>query len=264
MIAAFSHLDDASLRGLGRALRSGRLSAPITSAGLARYCPLQLCEAIAGQFQKLLDEGMRTEHLAFILENLAEARTAGAQVRESVDLVWSGPEVDGTINRDTRVVLRELYAAARESVLIVGYAVYQGRDVFRTLAERMDEVPALRVRMFLNIARGYRDTTVTSELLAAFLHKFRTTDWPGQRFPEIYYDPRSLDGNSEHRPSLHAKCVVIDRKTAFVTSANFTEAAQTRNIEVGALIQSERFATQLADHFEALTASGILAPLAGL
>jgi phosphatidylserine/phosphatidylglycerophosphate/cardiolipin synthase-like enzyme len=46
-----------------------------------------------------------------------------------------------------------------------------------------------------------------------------------------------------------------------VTSANFTEAAQTRNIEVGALIRSERFAIRLADHFEALVAAGLLLPV---
>jgi phosphatidylserine/phosphatidylglycerophosphate/cardiolipin synthase-like enzyme len=45
---------------------------------------------------------------------------------------------------------------------------------------------------------------------------------------------------------------------AFVTSANFTEAAQTRNIEVGALIRCERFASSLAAHFSTLTEAGLL------
>jgi len=60
---------------------------------------------------------------------------------------------------------------------------------------------------------------------------------------------------------LHAKCVVVDRRVAFVSSANFTEAAQERNIEAGVLIRSEPFASSLANHFETLAAQGILLPL---
>jgi hypothetical protein len=43
-----------------------------------------------------------------------------------------------------------------------------------------------------------------------------------------------------------------------LTSANFTEAAQTRNIEAGALVRCARFAARLAGHFEALAEAGAL------
>jgi phosphatidylserine/phosphatidylglycerophosphate/cardiolipin synthase-like enzyme len=79
--------------------------------------------------------------------------------------------------------------------------------------------------------------------------------------PELFYDPRSLDVESTKRSSLHAKCIVVDRRVTFVTSASFTEAAQTRNIEVGSLIRSERFAERLAWHFETLISAGLLKPL---
>jgi phosphatidylserine/phosphatidylglycerophosphate/cardiolipin synthase-like enzyme len=52
--------------------------------------------------------------------------------------------------------------------------------------------------------------------------------------------------------------VVVDRQVAFVSSANFTEAAHARNIEAGVLIRSPQFASRLALHFEALAAAGIL------
>jgi phosphatidylserine/phosphatidylglycerophosphate/cardiolipin synthase-like enzyme len=83
-------------------------------------------------------------------------------------------------------------------------------------------------------------------------------EWPGGRLPELYYDPRSLDMEAIKRSSLHAKCIVADRRVAFVTSANFTEAAQTRNIEVGALIRDAAFAAQLAGHFDALVEAACL------
>jgi phosphatidylserine/phosphatidylglycerophosphate/cardiolipin synthase-like enzyme len=96
------------------------------------------------------------------------------------------------------------------------------------------------------------------ELVRRFAERFREQEWPGAKLPELYYDPRSLDREAAKRSSLHAKCVVVDRRVALVTSANFTEAAQTRNIEVGALIQSAWFATQLAVHFGALADAGVL------
>jgi phosphatidylserine/phosphatidylglycerophosphate/cardiolipin synthase-like enzyme len=54
---------------------------------------------------------------------------------------------------------------------------------------------------------------------------------------------------------------VVDRRVAFVSSANFTEAAQVRNIEVGTLIRSPEFAVKLAQHFEALAEAGMLSPV---
>ena len=178
-------------------------------------------------------------------------------------LVWTGPEAPGIVNRETSVVVRDLFTSANEHVLVAGYTVYQGREVFRALAERMVQLPELKVRMFLDIHRRHRDTTRDTELIREFAHKFKTADWPGSRMPEVFYDPRSLDTDQVKRSSMHAKCIVIDRKIAFVSSANFTEAAQVRNIEVGALIRSARFAARLAEHFEALATTGALRLLMG-
>lgn len=47
----------------------------------------------------------------------------------SLLLVMSGPEAPGVANRDTRVVVRELFANAQVSVLVAGYAIYQGKSV---------------------------------------------------------------------------------------------------------------------------------------
>ncbi|MBN2033991.1 MAG: hypothetical protein JW836_11995 [Deltaproteobacteria bacterium] len=52
------------------------------------------------------------------------------------------------------------------------------------------------------------------------------------------------------RAILHAKCVVADRRTALVSSANFTEAAQTSNIEAGVLITYEPFVRRISEYFE--------------
>ncbi|NCX99490.1 MAG: phospholipase, partial [Planctomycetia bacterium] len=64
----------------------------------------------------------------------------------------------------------------------------------------------------------------------------------------------------ESRASLHAKCVIVDRGRALVTSANFTDAAQRKNIEVGVDIRYPLAVARLADYFLGLCASGAFSP----
>lgn len=255
---ALDLLTDADLAALASALRSGRLHSPFTGVSIQRFCPPAQAAVTAAQLQQLSDEGMQPQHLALLAETIVRSRARQAQESEVVDLVWTGPEVLGVTNRDTGVVVRDLFGSAETEVLVAGFAVYQGRAIFKRLAERMGERPNLRVRLFLDVQRHPTYGSLDTEVLGRFLHRFRTQEWPGEKLPELYYDPRSLDLEAVKRSSLHAKCVVVDRRVAFVTSANFTEAAQTRNIEVGALIRCGRFAARLVGHFESLADAGLL------
>jgi len=142
-----------------------------------------------------------------------------------------------------------LFGSALESVIVVGFAVFDGQQVFKELAKRMEALPSLEVTLFLNVHRGPKDTTQDGDILAKFSQNFRKRDWPGTRLPVIYYDPRSLTLEAKEKARLHAKCIIVDQKVALVSSANFTPAALERNIEVGVLIRSDRFASQLARNF---------------
>jgi phosphatidylserine/phosphatidylglycerophosphate/cardiolipin synthase-like enzyme len=51
--------------------------------------------------------------------------------------------------------------------------------------------------------------------------------------------------------SLHAKCVVVDGRWVFATSANFTNRGQSRNVEVGLLVEDGSVATALEAQFSA-------------
>ena len=69
-----------------------------------------------------------------MIEAILQTRSRRLDANDLVDLVCTGPEAPGTANRDTGVVVRELFSSACDSVLVAGYAVYQGREVFRSLA----------------------------------------------------------------------------------------------------------------------------------
>jgi phosphatidylserine/phosphatidylglycerophosphate/cardiolipin synthase-like enzyme len=263
MASTLCLLTSEDLQQLAAALRSGRVVPPINALLLRRYIPASLTETVAAELRQKIEDGAETRHLADLLEILIQDRRRRPVAENLIDLVWTGPEVEGIVNRDTAVVVREMFRSARESVLVAGYSVYQGHVVFKALAERMDELPALDVRMFLDIRRPSHDQSSPSEVVRRFAEHFARHEWPGQRLPRLFYDPRSLEIEPAKRASLHAKCVVVDKELSFVSSANFTEAAHTRNIEVGVLIRSAAFARRLSEHFEILASTSAVKPIPG-
>ena len=258
MTEAFSTLSDADLRELVAALKSRRVSAPYSELQVNHILSPKLGPAVTASLQGLTALGFDEQQIATTLEMLLHDRSDGRQNEPPIDLVTSGPEAPGIANRDTSVIVRELFAHAKKSVLVVGYAVYQGQSVFEELGHRMEQLPDLDVRFFLDISRPDRDKTPSEILVSRFAERFRKTQWPkGCRLPTVFYDPRSVDDEKPVRSSLHAKCVVVDAEQVFVSSANFTKAGQERNIEVGLKIQSAWLAQRLIRHFQLLHEHGL-------
>ena len=54
---------------------------------------------------------------------------------------------------------------------------------------------------------------------------------------------------------------MTDDEAVFVTSANLTEAALDRNIEVGLLVRDHALAVTLTSHFQGLIDQRLLSPL---
>lgn len=260
----FAGLSAESLRTLAAALGNGLLGPPYRPLSVERFVPTGRAEEVARDLAAAETDGFGPAPLARLLALLADERSAQRSVAERVELVWSGPESTTSLTRDTAVVVADLFRRARRSVLVSGYALYQGRRVFRELAENADAHPELDLRLFFNVPRDLGDTRPDSELLRLFADRFRNQEWPGRRLPVVHYDPRALAPSRGPRGCLHAKCVVIDAERAFVTSANFTEAAQERNIEAGVLVESRTLAAALISQFENLVGTRALLPLPGL
>ncbi len=243
-------------RRLAQALDSGTLATPCSEAALRSAIGLR-------------EGGQQIVAALAELERLGAAGPAAAWIRalEEIalrtprpDLVWSGPAVPGVHARDTRRVYEELLGSAERSVWVSTYAYFDGPRAFEVLARRMEEQPALRVILLLNIQRRWGDTTAAADLVRRFADRFWGTDWPGSSRPAVYYDPRSLDPEGPGSV-LHAKAVVTDEESVFVTSANLTEAALDRNIELGLLVRDRALAASISSHFRGLIEGGLLSPL---
>jgi hypothetical protein len=140
---------------VAEAVETGRLAPPFSGFSVSHHVPGELCDRVAGELNRLYESGMQVQHLAYVLHTLADERLAIQNADRSVQLVWSGPEVPGAQSRDTGVLVGELFSSAQKNVLVAGFAVAQGKRIFKALSDRMHELPDLRVRMFLNVPRPH-------------------------------------------------------------------------------------------------------------
>ncbi len=257
MTQALHGLSTPALRALVASLRSGALA-----LGISRHAVGQIAGPVAAEVERYLrsfhDAGMSPAQIALIAEAIADARDKAADPAKIIELVISGPDVPGVPTSDTGATLRTLISEATQEILLVGYAVHNAERLFAPLAAKMASIRSLRVVFCLDIPRKLTDTSLDSEIVRRFALEFRQKHWPWSDLPQLFYDPRSLATDPDHRASLHAKCVVADRAAALVTSANFTDAAQHRNVEVGVLVRHAALVVRIACYFEGLIGSGQL------
>ena len=252
LVALPSHLR----KRLAQALDSGALVAPYSSTAVLMALG-QPDPGIQTALQGLADLGVSNRAAAAWIRALDQSV---APVQKP-DLVWSGPEVRGLHARDTRQVYHELFASAKRTLWAVSYAYFDGPSVFDKLARRMEKVPELKVTLLLNIHRGHREKTRADHLVAQFADQFWKNDWPGKVRPAVFYDPRSVD--PKEKGVLHAKAIVADEQSVFITSANFTSAALDHNIEMGLLVRYRPLALSVVTHLQGLIDRKMLKALPG-
>jgi len=242
---------------LAVALESGLLPEQPSAAALRSVLgTAENIEGVTGVLAEIERLGISRLSAALWLRSLAKADARSPRP----DLVWSGPEVAGLHARDTRRVYDELLGSAERSLWVSTYVYFDGPKAFEVLARRMDAVQALQVTLLLNIQRKRGDTTGAEQLVRRFAERLWRVEWPGRSRPHVFYDPRALDPDAPGGV-LHAKAVVADDEAVFITSANLTEAALDRNIEIGVLVRDRALAGSVLSHFGALIDRGLLRPL---
>lgn len=221
--AILASLSESSLAALATAIEAGWLGGG---------SPDSMFASSAGADGALVSAWIRSlEAAAFTpaqIARLLRAIVAGRH-RDRIlvpDLVVSGPDVPGVPTADTYAVVQSLFQEAQNEIVLAGYAFHNGKLLFERLAEQKKLRPQLRVIFHVDVPRRAGDTSTSDAIILRYAEEFRNRHWPWQPFPEVYYDPRALAADSHARASLHAKVVVVDRAKLFLTSANFTEAAQ--------------------------------------
>ena len=249
--------DLSDLLRLADLLEAGLLTPPLTPLTLRDHLADAHAAPVAQYLGELAKVDMAPAHIALLLRAFA----AGSQTASAAFGACRGRHQRARyVRRRARYRCRHAatFGKARTRVVAVGFAVHQGKSVFRTLADRLDNDDSFEATLCIDIHRQRGDTSLDREVVRRFANEFVRDEWPGNRLPLVYYDPRSLEPTGKTASSMHAKCVVIDGQEALVTSANFTEAAQERNIEVGLLVDSPAVAQRIEEHFMSLIRSKCL------
>lgn len=173
----------------------------------------------------------------------------------SVELVWTGPSAQSAGLRNTEQVLLDLIRSARKSVHVVTFAAYR----VDSLAVALRDAVSRGVQItFILEDKQESEGKVTWNPLPALLGA-----GPGK--PKVYYWPleRRLRNERRQHGSLHAKFVVADGQTLFLSSANLTEFALTLNIELGVLLTGGDAPLQAEKNLSELIRTGVLQEMTG-
>ncbi len=254
-------LPDAALAALATSIEAGWLASSSPEAAFASIAGEQGVR-VAEWLQQLESDGFTPKQSARLISAVLAGRERDRTLMP--DLVMSGPDVAGVPTADTHSMVQSLFQQADTEVIVAGYAFYNGRALFDGLAAKKAAKPNLKVIFHVDVPRRNGDTSTADAIILRFSQEFCDRHWPWKPAPETYFDPRALETDAKVRASLHAKVVIIDRRLLFIGSANFTEAAQQRNIEIGVLCSVPYLAERVGSYFEGLRKSGQLRRLPSL
>jgi cardiolipin synthase len=186
-------------------------------------------------------------------EEVATAMLTIERIKESangpVSVIWTGPSSNRFSARRTDQVLYDLLAKAEKRALIVTFAAHGIRRFCDALGAAQGR--GVHVTLLLETEDGSAGQ-LSRDALAAFqglpLAEIEVLHWPRQ----------ARETNAAGRPGkLHAKCAVIDDMVV-VGSANLTDDAFNRNMELGLVTTDPVLAEAIIDHFQELQAEGLL------
>jgi cardiolipin synthase A/B len=178
-------------------------------------------------------------YVAGLIAGAAEA-VGRARQRQSIDVVWTGPESDVTTSRLTAATVIELIGQARHEILLVSYATRTEPAIGAALAEAASRGVEITL-----LAESSADNPAYIAAGVAFpgLNATRLR-WPANR--------RGLGA------AMHAKIIIVDDRIALVTSANLTSRAMEVNLECGILVRGGPQPGAISDHIKGLRARGYL------
>lgn len=182
----------------------------------------------------------------------AAARAAERErCRQTVELVWTGPDSQVVPLRRTDQALLDVVDSARERLIVVSFAVYRAENIRQALLRAADRGVAIDICLESRDAgEGKIAWDILTALGQSVASRSRLYVWP--------VDQRPLSPEGKYG-SLHAKLAVADHRTLFVSSANLTDYAMTLNMEMGLLLTGGDLPARVAQHFQRLIELGILA-----
>jgi len=172
------------------------------------------------------------------------------QTNQHIELLWSGPSPVAQIPaRRIDQVLYDLIANAKREILLITFAAAKIERLVNELLKAKQR--GVNVRLILEFEQS-SEGQLSYDALKAFPQSLIST-------VEVYYWPiEKRERNQAGRPGkLHAKLAVVD-DTALISSANLTDDAFNRNLEVGVMVNNSEFLAKNKTYIEYLISDGML------
>jgi phosphatidylserine/phosphatidylglycerophosphate/cardiolipin synthase-like enzyme len=175
------------------------------------------------------------------------------QAEQHIELLWAGPSPGNQIaTRRIDQCLYDLIAKARCEILLVTFAaarIERLTDALLNAAQR-----GVRTRLILEFSQS-SEGQLSYDALRAFPASLIAA-------AEVFYWPiEKRERNQAGRPGkLHAKVAIADG-TMLLSSANLTDDAFNRNLEVGVMMDSPVLLKTTISYFDSLISDGTLCRL---
>ena len=173
-----------------------------------------------------------------------------SRAEQHIELLWSGPSPANQIPaRRIDQALYDLIANAKREILMVTFAAAK---IERLTGELWKATKAgVKVRLILEFeesSEGQLSFDALKAFPAPLIHASEIYHWPVEK----------RERNQAGRPGkLHAKVAIVD-DIVLVSSANLTDDAFNRNLEVGLLVKNAEFLVTAKSYLESLITAGTL------
>lgn len=198
---------------------------------------------------RLASSTMSWEALSWVLHinSITQQRW---QAQHRIELLWAGPSPANQIPaRRIDQALYDLIATAKREILLVTFAAAKiGRLADELLKATRRGVKIRLILEFEETSEGQLSYDALKAFPPSVSAVVSVYQWPVEK----------RERNQAGRPGkLHAKVAIID-ETVLISSANLTDDAFNRNLELGVMVNDAAFWNSTKHYFESLIAAGKL------
>jgi phosphatidylserine/phosphatidylglycerophosphate/cardiolipin synthase-like enzyme len=243
-------LTPGALAALAEALRAGR-----PRDRLVEVVPTEHYRAVVRDLVRAWSGSSDTSAEALTLALESSATAARLADEETLSVVWSGPPTEAVPLRRTDQVLLQLIRGARQRLLIVSFVVTRIDAIAAAVVDVAGRDVGVAMILESEVEGGRAGFEGAGGLAAEIARHVRLYTWPAERRPVDRRGGRAV---------LHAKVAVADGSVLVVSSANLTESAMERNMELGLLVRGGAVPARVQTHFDRLIERGELQPIRSL
>ncbi len=236
---------------LGRILSAAELKKLIAAFDMGQSCGMAAKQLSGSKVQAvgvlLSQSGMGEVGPTFRAGMCAAILAAREQMQAEIETVWTMPAAAQVAGLSTSAMFHEI-GKAKESIVASTFNVQLKSGMVQAL--RAAAMRGVAVTLMATPGGQYGPAEGMVRLRIQLSHEI-----PGCKLLTL---ADAADGSYQ---VLHSKFVVVDSQWAFVGSANFSDAAVGKNVELGLQVHSKMLARKILRDIQAFETQGVLVPV---